>query len=74
MSAIPCNHPYHKPALDAAFVGRALTWTLLPRRSGLHKLKQSAGIGGRSVIICLDDGEVSDPVSEESIGNPNDEP
>jgi len=70
---VPCARPYARHPLDRKYLERELgiDWHILTKR--LHNLKRLADLrGDDSVIICLDDGEVFDAVTEESIGNLND--
>ena len=64
-----CDKPYVKEKLDHAFVAAELR---IPERRlvvNLHTIKQRSGIRGRSVWLCLDQGDVYDPVSLEYLGN-----
>jgi hypothetical protein len=74
--AIPCKDPYIKPQIDWAYVAKRLgevcedgTLDEFIVSKRLHKLKKSVGMRGASVVICLDDGDVYIPSSEENIGN-----
>lgn len=64
----PCKQPYTKPNLEI-FVSSRLGIEARTLSMRLHRLKEKMGLRGRPVTICLDDGEVYDPVSGESIGN-----
>lgn len=69
---IPCNHLYERPKLDLSYVASKLGLSsvhVLSER--LHILKTARGFRG-NVAICLDDGEVYDRQTEESLGNLND--
>jgi hypothetical protein len=69
---VPCNRPYTRNPLDRRYIAKELgiEWHIITKR--LHKLKRLADLrGDHSVIICLDDGEVYDAVTEDSIGNLN---
>jgi hypothetical protein len=70
---VPCNRPYAKNPLDRAYVASRLGLGEYIVNVRLHKLKRIASLrGDDSVIICLDDGEVYDRSTEDSIGNLND--
>lgn len=65
MALIDCEHPYDGP--DIAYVARILGLTRRQVSFALHRLKNR--LGGKSVIICLDDGEVYLPPTNEPLGN-----
>jgi hypothetical protein len=68
--SLPCNRPYTGSPLDRTYVGRQLGLDAHRVTVSLHKLKRIAGLRGDDrVTICLDDGEVYDSLTEESIGN-----
>ena len=70
---VPCNRPSARNTLDRKHIASELgiDWHTISKR--LHKLKRVARLrGDQSVIVCLDDGEVYDAVTEDSIGNLND--
>jgi hypothetical protein len=65
----PCNALYTRPTLDTAYVASRLALDAHVMSAQLHKLKKAAGLKGTSVWICLDDGEIYDPATGESIGS-----
>jgi hypothetical protein len=65
----PCNALYTRTPLDHAYVATCLALDKRVLTNRLHKVKKAVGIKGASVWICLDDGEVYDPTSGESIGS-----
>jgi len=65
---IPCNALYTRSPLDRAFVASSLGLEKHVLSDNLHILKSAFGIRS-DVWICLDDGEVYDPNTRESIGN-----
>jgi hypothetical protein len=68
--SIPCRRPYIGKPLDRDYVGRLLELDAHRVTARLHKLKRIYGLrGDDSVVICLDDGEVYDSLTEEPIGN-----
>jgi hypothetical protein len=70
---VPCNRPYAKNPLDRAYVASRLGLREYIVNVRLHKLKRIASLrGDDSVVICLDDGEVYDRITEDPIGNLND--
>ena len=71
--ALPCNRPYARSTLDRAYVASRLGLDEYDVTVRLHKLKRIAALrGDDSVVICLDDGEVYDKLTEDSIVNLND--
>jgi len=65
----PCNALYTRTPLDRAYVATSLALDAYVLSERLHKLKKAVGLKGASVWICLDDGEVYDPTTGESIGS-----
>jgi hypothetical protein len=65
----PCNALYKRAQLDRSFVATELGLDVHDLSDRLHRIKEAAGIRGSSVWICLDDGEVYDPLNGEDIGN-----
>jgi hypothetical protein len=65
---IPCNALYTRSPLNRAFVASKLGLDVRVLSDRLHILKTAQGIRS-DVAICLDDGEVYDPQTEESLGN-----
>lgn len=43
--------------------------SVLAVTTNLHLIKQGHGMRGRSIWLCLDQGDVYDPVSLEYLGN-----
>ena len=64
-----CTKPYLKEKLDHGYVARELGLPVLAVTTNLHLIKQMHGIRGRSVWLCLDQGDVYDPISLEYLGN-----
>lgn len=69
MDTIPCNRLYTTSPLDRTYVASRLGLEEYILSERLHLVKNRAGLRGRPVWICLDDGEVYDPQSHESLGN-----
>jgi hypothetical protein len=65
----PCNALYTRTPLDRAYVATMLALDRHVLSGRLHKLNKAVGLKGASVWICLDDGEVYDPATGESIGS-----
>ena len=69
---IPCHEPYD--GFNMAYVARRLKLERNLLRERLHKLKFAYGLEGADrTIICLDDGLVYDAMSEDEIGDLNDQ-
>ena len=67
---LPCHRPYARNPLDRTYVGNQLGLDGHRVTVRLHKLKRIAGLRGDDcVVICLDDGEVYDSLTEEPIRN-----
>jgi hypothetical protein len=65
-----CRNPYTKSSLDRAYVAQEMGISEVELSDNLHIIKRQAGmIHGSSVWICLDDGNVYDPISLEYLGN-----
>ncbi len=64
-----CKQLYDNPVLDRGFVSGTLGISEDELVDNLHTIKRRLGLRGRSVWICLDDGEVYDPISKDPIGN-----
>lgn len=64
-----CIKPYLREVLDHAYVARELRMSVLAVTTNLHLIKQGHGMRGRSIWLCLDQGDVYDPVSLEYLGN-----
>jgi hypothetical protein len=59
-----CRNLYTQSSLDRTYVARELEIAEVELSDNLHVIKKQAGmIHGASVWICLDDGNVNDPVS-----------
>jgi hypothetical protein len=68
--ALPCNKPYARNPLDRAYVASQLGLSQYDVSIRLHTIKRLAALrGDDSVVICLDDGEVYDQVTEDPIGS-----
>jgi hypothetical protein len=65
----PCNALYTRTPLDRPYIASRLALDERVLTNRLHKIKKAVGIKSASVWICLDDGEVYDPTSGESIGS-----
>jgi hypothetical protein len=65
---IPCNSLYTRSPLNRSYVAKELGLGVHEFSEKLHILKRVVGMRG-DVWICLDDGEVYDPQTQESIGN-----
>ena len=65
---IPCNALYTRSPLNRAYVASKLGLGVHELNTRLHILKSAFGIRS-DVAICLADGEVYDPLTEESLGN-----
>jgi hypothetical protein len=74
MTWAKCRRKCTSAKLDEEHVGHALGIHPAEVSPRLHRLKKSLGIRGRSVLICLDDGNVYvSPNLEEPIGSLLDE-
>jgi hypothetical protein len=68
--AVPCNRPYARNPLDRQYVASELGLDEHDVSDRLHTIKRLAGLKGHdSVVICLDDGEVYDLLTEDALGN-----
>jgi hypothetical protein len=65
---ISCNSLYTRSPLNRAYVASKLGLDVHVFSERLHVLKSAYGLRS-DVAICLDDGEVYDPQTEESLGN-----
>lgn len=65
---IACKEPYTRSPLDRAYVASRLGLDIHVFSERLHILKRAHGIRS-DVTICLDDGEVYNSQTEESLGS-----
>ena len=64
-----CTKQYVREKLDHAYVAGELGIPELMVTRNLHVIKHLSGVKGRSIWLCLDQGDVYDPVSQEYLGN-----
>lgn len=64
-----CARPYTKPTLDHGYVAGVLGLAVVELVDNLHVIKRRYGFRGKSVWICLDQGDVYDPDTVEYMGN-----
>ena len=69
-AAIVCDDLWTRNDLGQGFVARRLGLNDRLLTDRLHVLKKA--YGGLPVWVCLDDGEVYHPLSQESLGNLHD--
>jgi hypothetical protein len=67
-----CAKSYTKSFLDHRYVAREINISEVELSDNLHAIKRAARMRGRNVWICLDQGNVYDPISLEYLGNVRD--